>query len=115
MSALESSNFTEYFQRALAVNHDNPVLAYPGEPHGFTNFRRYTLPELKTLTDSAAAWYVSQGLKPRKHGQRPLVVAICTRGDIDWAVAYFAVGRMGKLTRDGVTRIGARGRDGVLQ
>jgi acyl-CoA synthetase (AMP-forming)/AMP-acid ligase II len=95
MSALESTTVAQYFQRALEDKHTRPVLAFPKKPEGFSDFKRYPLAELKSLADAAAAWYIANGIHVRKQGQTPLVVALCTRGDIDWMAAYFSLLRMG--------------------
>ena len=95
MFALESVNETQYFQRALLSETTHPVLAFPKQPEGFSDFRYYTIPELKSLADAAASWYVSNGIHSRKEGQKPLVVASCARGDIDWIIAFYAIMRLG--------------------
>ena len=95
MAALESSSVTEYVQKALASGNEHPVLAFPEEPHGASNFHCYTLTELKQLAQQAAAHYVSRGLKPRQKGERPLVVGVFAPGDILWVASFLAMLQMG--------------------
>lgn len=95
MTILESSSLTEYIQKALASAKEDPVLAFPQDPHGANNFHRYTVEELKQLAHQAAAYYVSHGLKPRQQGERPLVVGAFAPGDILWVATFLAVVQMG--------------------
>lgn len=95
MAAADSSNLAEYFQRALTADNDHPVLAFPRKPEGFSDFRYYKIAELKTLVDGAAAWYIANGIKPRRAGERAKRIAVTARGDIDWCVTFFALARMG--------------------
>lgn len=95
MAPIESTTLTAYVQSALASSSEHPVLAFPKDPHGANNFRRYNVAELKRLADQAAAQYASYGLKPRQKGEMPLIVGLFAPGDILWVATFLAVLQMG--------------------
>ena len=75
---------------ALAAEHasssEAPCMGYP-EKNTPDVFKYYSREDLRLMTRNAAAEYVSQGLRPRKIGERASVVALYALGTPAWAVS----------------------------
>lgn len=93
MDPLDAPDQAEYTRLAFEIE-PREVLAFPEGPFATSGFKYYTNHELAQLTAKAGAHYISQGLKPRRKGDRPLVVAIYAAGTIEWLATFYALVRL---------------------
>lgn len=84
---LDSRTLVDMVNICLASERHTPIFAYPREKHAQSGFRYWTGAELGLWTRKAAAFYASQGLQPRRAGERPKVVALFGYSTPEWAVS----------------------------
>ncbi len=95
MDPVQAANFTEYVNLAVAKEDDRPVLGFPKVSDAYGGFKTWSPRGLGTLAGRAAAHYSAYGLKARRTGEPPLVVAILAPATLEWAATFFAIIRMG--------------------
>ena len=90
MNFLEAESEFDFILRAFQ-NGPHEVTAFPKDPNSRTNFKHYTVSEIRQLTVQAAAYYDAHGLKPRKRGEKPSIIGISTYSSIEWLATYYAL------------------------
>ena len=98
MDPLGASNFAEYVNLALARNDDSPAVGFPERKDSYNGFKTWSTRGLEMLADQAALYYSAFGLKARRKGEPPLLIAILAPAAIEWAATFFAITRMGHAT-----------------
>ena len=107
MDVAEITNESDFILRAFQDG-SREVTAFPKDPDARTNFKHYTVDEIRQLTIQAAAYYDAHGIRPRKKGEKPSIVGISTYSSIEWLATYYALVLQSSMTDNGELTSGAQ-------
>ena len=107
MDVAEIINESDFILRAFQDG-SHEVTAFPKDPDTRTNFKYYTVDEIRQLTIQAAAYYDAHGVRPRKRGEKPSIVGISTYSSIEWLATYYAFVLPSSMTDNGELTSGAQ-------